>query len=122
MGDGDDGGVDKRTDTALLCETARTWEEWLSAHHAQGQGVWLKIAKKGSGVASVSYADALDAALCYGWIDAQKKPYDDTFWLQKFTPRRPTSVWSKVNTEKAERLIASGRMRPAGQRAVDAAK
>ncbi len=106
----------------LRCDAPRLWEDWLAAHYAQPQGVWLKIAKKGAAAASVSYADALDAALCYGWIDAQKKFYDDTFWLQKFTPRRPRSVWSKVNTAKAEQLIAAGRMTPAGQREVDAAK
>jgi len=105
-----------------LFESQQEWEGWLDAHHAQPQGVWLKIAKKGAQVSSVSYADALDGALCYGWIDAQKKPYDDTFWLQKFTPRRPKSVWSKVNTGKAMRLIEAGTMKPAGLREVDAAK
>ncbi len=106
----------------VLFESQQEWEGWLKAHHAQPQGVWLKIAKKGAEVSSVSYADALDGALCYGWIDAQKKPYDDTFWLQKFTPRRPKSVWSKVNTGKAMRLIETGKMTPAGLREVDAAK
>lgn len=106
----------------VLFESQQEWEGWLDAHHAQPQGVWLKIAKKGAQVSSVSYADALDGALCYGWIDAQKKPYDDTFWLQKFTPRRPKSVWSKVNTGKAMRLIEAGTMKPAGLREVDAAK
>lgn len=106
----------------LLCDSARQWEEWLAEHHAQPQGVWLKIAKKGTGAASVSYADALEAALCYGWIDAQKKAYDDTYWLQKFTPRRPKSIWSRVNTDKALRLIAAGRMQPAGLREVEAAR
>lgn len=106
----------------LLCDSPQAWENWLGEHHAQTQGVWLKMAKKGAGVASVSYAEALDAALCYGWIDAQKKSYDDAFWLQKFTPRRPKSVWSKVNTEKVTQLIASGKMQPAGLRAVDGAK
>lgn len=106
----------------LLFQSLREWEDWLDAHHAQPQGVWLKLAKKGAPAPSVSYADALDAALCYGWIDAQKKSYDDTFWLQKFTPRRPRSVWSKVNTDKVMLLIESGKMTPAGQRKVDAAK
>jgi uncharacterized protein YdeI (YjbR/CyaY-like superfamily) len=86
------------------------------------QDVWLKIAKKGTEGISVSYAEALDGALCYGWIDAQKKSYDDTFWLQKFTPRRLKSVWSKVNTEKATQLMESGKVRPAGLREVDVAK
>jgi uncharacterized protein YdeI (YjbR/CyaY-like superfamily) len=106
----------------MLFDSPHAWEQWLAERHAQTQGVWLKIAKKGADASSVSYADALDAALCYGWIDGQKKSYDDTFWLQKFTPRRPRSVWSRVNTAKAEQLIASGRMRPTGQREVDAAK
>ena len=106
----------------VLFESLQEWENWLDAHHAQPQGVWLKIAKKGTPVSSVSYADALDTALCYGWIDGQKKPYDSAFWLQKFTPRRPKSVWSKVNTDKAARLIEAGAMKPAGQREVDAAK
>jgi len=106
----------------LLRESPLDWEHWLEEHHASPHGVWLKIAKKDAGGISVSYAEALDAALCHGWIDGQKKPYDDTYWLQKFTPRRPRSVWSKVNTDKATRLIESGRMRPAGLREVDAAK
>ncbi len=106
----------------LHFSSAQGWEEWLSVYHAQPHGVWLKHAKKGAAVASVSYAEALDAALCYGWIDGQKKSYDDQFWLQKYTPRRPRSVWSKANTDKATQLIAAGRMQPAGQREVDAAK
>jgi len=106
----------------MLFDSSQAWENWLTEHHARPQGVWLKFAKKGAGIPSVSYADALDAALCYGWIDGQKKSYDDTFWLQKFTPRRPRSLWSRINTTKVEHLIASGRMRAAGQREIDAAK
>ncbi len=106
----------------MLFDSPHAWEQWLAEHHARTQGVWLKISKKGAAASSVSYADAVDAALCHGWIDGQKKSYDDTFWLQKFTPRRPKSVWSKINTAKVEQLIACGRMRPAGQREVDAAK
>jgi uncharacterized protein YdeI (YjbR/CyaY-like superfamily) len=106
----------------LLCDSLQQWEEWLDEHHAQPHGVWLKIAKKGARGTSVSYADALNGALCYGWIDGQKKPYDETFWLQKFTPLRPKSVWSKVNTDKAMQLIASGKMKPAGLREVDTAR
>jgi len=85
-------------------------------------GVWLKFAKKASGISSVNYAQALDVALCYGWIDGQSRSLDDTYYLQKFTPRRPKSIWSKVNIAKVEALIAAGRMRPAGQAAIDAAK
>ncbi len=106
----------------LHCASSREWDNWLSEHHGQPEGVWLKIAKKGTGAVSVSYDEALDAALCHGWIDGQKKAHDDEFWLQKFTPRRSKSVWSRVNTEKVEQLIAAGRMKPAGQAAIDAAK
>ena len=106
----------------LLFDSLQEWEGWLDAHHTQPQGVWLKLAKKDAPVASVSYAEALDGALCYGWIDGQKKPYDSAFWLQKFTPRRSKSGWSKVNTGKAIRLIEAGKMTPAGLREVDAAR
>ena len=106
----------------LLFDTPRQWEEWLGMHHARPQGVWLKFAKKGTGVSTISYAEALDVALCYGWIDARKRSCDETFWLQQFTPRRPKSVWSKVNTEHVARLIEGGRMTPAGQKEIDAAK
>ncbi|HLQ33101.1 MAG TPA: YdeI/OmpD-associated family protein [Chloroflexota bacterium] len=82
----------------------------------------LQIAKKGSGATSVSYAEALEVALCYGWIDGQKLPLDGRFWLQRFTPRRPKSVWSRINTQKAEALIAQGKMQPAGLKQVEAAK
>ena len=78
----------------------RAWESWLAEHHADTpKGLWLKIAKKGSGIPTVTYAEALDVALCYGWIDGQKGSYDETFFLQKFTPRRPRSRWSKINRE-----------------------
>ena len=102
--------------------SADTWDAWLAASHASSPGIWLKIAKKGSGVPSVDYSQALDAALCYGWIDGRKDSYDLTFWLQRFTPRRPASKWSRVNTERAEALIRAGRMRPAGLRQVEMAK
>jgi len=98
------------------------WEAWLAGNHEQSAGVWLKIAKKGAGAATVSYADALEIALCFGWIDGQKGALDDEYWLQRFTPRRPRSRWSRINREKAAELIAAGRMRPAGLREVDRAK
>ena len=98
------------------------WEKWLGTNHTKSRGLWLQIAKKDSGIASVNYADALDVALCYGWIDGQKQPYDERFWLQRFTPRGPRSVWSKINTGKADALIKSGRMRPAGLAAIESAK
>ncbi len=100
----------------------KDWEQWLEVNHTQPQGIWLKIAKKGSGVTSVSYAEALDIALCYGWIDGQRQSFDVTYYLQKFTPRRPKSVWSKVNVKKVAALTAAGKMTPAGLAAVNAAK
>ena len=91
------------------------WRAWLAAHHdARPEGVWLKIAKKGSDVASVDYPQALEVALCYGWIDGQKKGLDETHWLQRFTPRRSRSIWSKVNRAKADALVEAGEMQPAG--------
>jgi uncharacterized protein YdeI (YjbR/CyaY-like superfamily) len=100
----------------------KEWSEWLDEHHAKSSGVWLMLAKKGSDRASVTYAEALEVALCYGWIDGQKKSHDTESWLQKFTPRSPRSIWSQVNKGKAEDLIRSGRMRPAGLRAVENAR
>lgn len=99
-----------------------SFETWLEEQHARSGGLWLKIAKKGADIGSVSYDQALEAAICFGWIDGQKGGLDDDYWLQRFTPRKPRSKWSKVNTEKAAALIAAGRMRPAGQREVDLAK
>jgi uncharacterized protein YdeI (YjbR/CyaY-like superfamily) len=100
----------------------RKWEDWLAEHHGTSKGLWLKIAKKDSGTDTVTYAEALDAALCYGWIDGQKGALDDTFWLQKFTPRGPKSKWSKINREKALALIDAKRMKPAGLAAVEQAR
>jgi len=103
-------------------EDAKTWRQWLDKNHEKIDGVWVKLYKKASGVSSVSYAEALNAALCYGWIDGQKKAHDEHSWLQKFTPRRPKSGWSKMNTRHAERLIESEKMAPAGLKEVEAAK
>lgn len=103
-------------------ETQQDWEAWLKEHHANTKGIWLKIAKKEARLLSVSYAEALESALCYGWIDGQKAAFDDKYWLQKFTQRGARSIWSKVNCEKAEALIAEGRMQPAGLRQVELAK
>jgi uncharacterized protein YdeI (YjbR/CyaY-like superfamily) len=97
-------------------------EQWLFKHHAQFDGVWIKMAKKASGVASVTHDEALEVALCYGWIDGQRNSYDDSYFLQKFTPRRPNSLWSKRNIAKVERLIIEGRMQPSGLAEVKAAK
>lgn len=98
------------------------WEEWLEERHASSEGVWLKIAKKGSGIESVTFAEALDVALCYGWIDSRADKFDGDYWLQRFTPRRPRSKWSKVNREKVAGLIESGEMKPAGLREVERAR
>jgi uncharacterized protein YdeI (YjbR/CyaY-like superfamily) len=98
------------------------WEAWLAEHHATSSGLWLKIAMKGSGLATVSYAEALDGAICYGWIDGQKGSFDDDHWLQRFTPRQPRSKWSKINCAKAAALIEKGEMRPAGLAEVERAK
>lgn len=102
--------------------TRSAWQAWLAKNHAKSRGIWLELAKKGSGARSVSRSDALEVALCYGWIDGQGKRFDEQYWLQKFTPRRPKSIWSQINTERAERLIATGEMQPAGLRAIEAAK
>src|SRR5436305_10801899 len=91
------------------------WEQWLEDNHASAKGVWLKTAKKGAAIATVAHADALTSAICFGWIDGQRHPYDDTYYLQRFTPRKPRSKWSQVNRAKATQLIKDGRMRPAGQ-------
>lgn len=100
---------------------AAAWRTWLARHHATA-GLWLKIAKKDSGIASVTYAQALDVALCHGWIDGLKKSLDAQYFLQRFTPRKPRSLWSKINVGKVEQLIAAGKMAPAGLREVEAAK
>jgi uncharacterized protein YdeI (YjbR/CyaY-like superfamily) len=97
-------------------------EAWLEEHGDSCNGVWLKIAKKGTGKSSVTYAEALELALCFGWIDSQKRGFDEQYFLQRFTPRRPRGRWSKINREKAEALIAAGRIRPAGLAEVEAAK
>jgi uncharacterized protein YdeI (YjbR/CyaY-like superfamily) len=107
----------------VLCfESADAWDAWLADHHDSSPGLWLKIAKKGSAGRSISYSEALDVALCHGWIDGQKGRHDDDYWLQRFTPRKPGSNWSKINTERAAALITSGRMRPAGLREVERAR
>jgi uncharacterized protein YdeI (YjbR/CyaY-like superfamily) len=106
----------------VLFASPDEWEAWLDEQHAASPGLWLRLAKKESGLQSVSYQEALDVALCYGWIDSQKKSYDEQSWLQKFTPRRARSIWSKVNREKVQRLIESGRMKAAGLKEVEAAQ
>ncbi len=103
-------------------ESQKDWEAWLEEHHDTSVGLWLKISKKDSGIDSVSYSEALDVALIYGWIDSQKASFDDKCWLQRFTPRRPKSKWSKVNRKKATELIEQGKMKPAGLKQVELAR
>jgi uncharacterized protein YdeI (YjbR/CyaY-like superfamily) len=102
--------------------TAAAFERWLGSRHAKESELWLKIHKKHSGLKSISYAEALDVALCWGWIDGLKKSFDEQSFLQRFTPRQKKSIWSQVNREHVARLTAAGRMTPHGQRCVDAAK
>ena len=108
--------------------TAAAWHAWLAEHHASADGLWLKIAKKSAAEGklpsegTLSYAEALDEALCFGWIDAQTRGLDDDYWLKRFTPRKRGSRWSKINTQKAEALIAAGRMQPAGLAEVESAR
>ena len=102
--------------------TQQAWRSWLEKNHAISDGIWLRIYKKASGKKTVTYAEALDEALCYGWIDGQKKTYDAESFLQKFTPRRSKSMWSKRNREHTMRLIKEKRMTAAGRAEIDAAK
>lgn len=106
----------------MMFDSETAWEQWLEENHAQSDGLWLKIAKKGADTTSVSYPDALTVALCFGWIDGQKNKFDEAHWLQKFTPRRPKSKWSQINCDKATALIAQGRMREAGLAEIEKAK
>lgn len=101
---------------------AGAFEAWLAEHHGRQEGIWIKIAKKDSGVPSITSDEAVDVGLCYGWIASLRRALDETFFLQKYTPRRPNSRWSKVNVAKVAALTAAGRMRPPGQAEVDAAK
>jgi uncharacterized protein YdeI (YjbR/CyaY-like superfamily) len=103
-------------------ESAEAFETWLSDQHTTSAGIWLKLRKKGPGIVALDYAQALDVALCYGWIDGQKGKFDDQHWLQRFTPRRPKSRWSKINRDKVAALTEQGRMQPAGLAEVERAK
>jgi uncharacterized protein YdeI (YjbR/CyaY-like superfamily) len=98
------------------------WDDWLEDNHAESDGVWVKIAKKGAGIDSVRYPEVLESALCFGWIDGRREALDELHFLQRFTPRRPRSRWSRINREKAEQLIADDRMRPAGLAEVERAR
>lgn len=110
------------TDTRLTFANQEEWETWLERNGNSSSGAWLRLAKKSAEQPTVSYAQALESALCYGWIDGQKQAESEQYWLQRFTPRTAKSIWSKINKGKAEALLASGRMRPAGMREIDRAK
>jgi len=115
--------VDEKTDLPTKAFTStKTFTTWLAKNHATSDGLWLKIAKKDSGITSITYLEALDVALCYGWIDGQKAAYDGDWFLQRFTPRRAKSKWSKINRTKVTGLIERGLMQPAGQAEIDRAK
>jgi len=106
----------------LSFRSSEEFHKWMAANHRRCDGIWLRIFKKDSGEPTVTYAEALDEALCHGWIDGLKQSHDELSWRQRFTPRRPKSGWSKINTRHAERLIKAGRMKTAGQAQIDAAK
>jgi len=106
----------------ITCQDAAAWDAWLAEHHGRPEGVWLKIAKLRTGVASVTSDEAVDVGLCWGWISGHRKGLDETWFLQRYTPRRPRSNWSAVNVAKVEALLAAGRMRPPGLAEVEAAQ
>jgi uncharacterized protein YdeI (YjbR/CyaY-like superfamily) len=111
-----------KDEPVLFFESPEAWDEWLADHHADSTGVRVKIAKKGSGLESVAYPEVLDIAISYGWIDGVRNALDDDHFLQRFCPRGPRSKWSKINRDKATRMIESGQMKPAGMREVEAAR
>ncbi|MCI0432730.1 MAG: YdeI/OmpD-associated family protein [Gemmatimonadetes bacterium] len=111
-----------KIDRVLECASVDEWEAWLAKHHASESEAWLRLARKGSRAVTVSRAEALEVALCYGWIDGQARSQDEKYWLQRFTPRTRRSKWSKINCEAADALIREGKMQPAGLAAVEAAK
>jgi uncharacterized protein YdeI (YjbR/CyaY-like superfamily) len=114
---GPDDGLPK-----IAFRSAAEWERWLEDNHATAEGVWIKVAKKGTGIESVRDPEELETALCFGWIDSRREALDERYFLQRYTPRRSRSRWSRINRETAERLIAEGRMRPAGLAEIERAK
>ena len=115
--------ADARPDApTLVFQNQKAWAAWLAKNHGKSFGVWLRMAKKASGLQSVSHSEALEAALCYGWIDGQTKSADENAWLQKFTPRTKKSIWSKINRQKALALIEAGQMKLAGLEEIERAK
>lgn len=114
---------ERRQDLPILpFASAEAWERWLEENHAEAAGVWVKFAKKGSGTPTVSTKEAIEVALCFGWVDGQLAPYDEAWWLVRYTPRQPRSKWSQLNRERATRLATEGRMRTAGAREVELAQ
>jgi len=113
---------DRQPSSSAELASAAEWEAWLAAHHGEQDGVWLRFAKKGSGATTVTYDEALEVALCWGWIDTQVRRIDERYYAQRFTPRRARSPWSKRNREKAEALIQAGRMKAAGLAAIEQAQ
>ena len=114
--------ADAEPDKPLHFDGPKDWAAWLKRHHASSPGVWLRIAKKGTAAPSISHADALELALCHGWIDALSRSDGATHWLKRFTPRSARSIWSKVNRDKALALVAAGRMQPAGLKEIERAQ
>ena len=114
--------MDKEARQILAFSSGEAFEAWLAAEAETSLGIWLKIAKKDSGIESIDYGEAVDVALCFGWIDGQKDRFDEQYWLQRFTPRRSRSKWSQVNRTRVAKLVAAGRMRPAGLAEVERAK
>jgi uncharacterized protein YdeI (YjbR/CyaY-like superfamily) len=110
------------SDPTLTFKTQAEWESWLERNGSDAKGVWLRLAKKTAGQPTVSYAEAVETALCHGWVDGQKQAESEDYWLQRFTPRTAKSIWSKINKGKAETLISAGRMRPSGLREIEQAK
>lgn len=111
-----------KTQNIKSFKSSNQWRTWLEKNHSKSDGIWLQFFKKDSGEKTLTHAEALDEALCFGWIDGQANSFDEKSWLQKFTPRRPKSIWSKKNTQNVERLIQSGRMHSAGLAEIEAAK
>jgi len=110
------------SDPTLTFSNPAEWESWLELNGSTAAGLWLRLAKKSAPQQTISYAQALESALCYGWIDGQKRAENEHYWRQRFTPRKARSLWSKINKNKAEALAAAGRMRPAGLREIDRAR
>ncbi len=106
----------------IIFKNRKAWEAWIAKHYDSSEGVWLRLAKSSATLKSLSYQEALEIALCYGWIDGQKRAYDEESWLQRFIPRGPRSIWSKINRSKAERLVREGRMQQPGLAAIERAK